>query len=200
MANLRRLSAPCDKRGRPISAKAQQPRAAFITISSVLSLRDYRSEDLNELLRIDQHCFESGIAYSRAEMQRFLAVKGAKAFIAEAESQTAGFIIVHYVAKQNVGHIITIDVLPHFQRIKTGSALMGRGERWLIGKRVQAIFLEVAVDNDAAIRFYKKFGYSTLEILPRYYMNKTDGMLMGKRLDEAPAGDGSREMPRNQVK
>ena len=44
------------------------------------------------------------------------------------------------------------------------------------------VSLEVAVDNEKAMRFYKKHGYSVLKVLPRYYLNSVDGLLMGKRL------------------
>jgi ribosomal protein S18 acetylase RimI-like enzyme len=44
------------------------------------------------------------------------------------------------------------------------------------------VSLEVAVDNEVALRFYKKKGYSVLRVLPRYYPGSVDGLLMGKRL------------------
>ena len=44
------------------------------------------------------------------------------------------------------------------------------------------VSLEVAVDNEPALRFYKKHGYSVLKVLPRYYLDSIDGLLMGKRL------------------
>ena len=44
------------------------------------------------------------------------------------------------------------------------------------------VSLEVAVDNAKAMKFYKKHGYSVLKVLPRYYLNSIDGLLMGKKL------------------
>jgi ribosomal protein S18 acetylase RimI-like enzyme len=38
------------------------------------------------------------------------------------------------------------------------------------------------VDNERALRFYKKHGYSVLKALPRYYRDEIDGLLMGKKL------------------
>jgi len=38
------------------------------------------------------------------------------------------------------------------------------------------------VDNDLALNFYKKHGYTVLKVLPRYYLDSIDGLLMGKRL------------------
>ena len=42
--------------------------------------------------------------------------------------------------------------------------------------------LEVAVDNESALKFYKKHGYSVLNVLPQYYLDSIDGLLMGKKL------------------
>ena len=52
------------------------------------------------------------------------------------------------------------------------------------GLRSSRLFvsLEVAVDNEPALSFYKKHGYSVLKVLPRYYLDSIDGLLMGKRL------------------
>jgi len=44
------------------------------------------------------------------------------------------------------------------------------------------VSLEVAVDNEPALKFYKKHGYAVLKVLPRYYLDSIDGLLMGKRL------------------
>jgi ribosomal protein S18 acetylase RimI-like enzyme len=44
------------------------------------------------------------------------------------------------------------------------------------------VSLETAVDNLAALRFYKKHGYTGLKILPNYYLDSIDALLMGKKL------------------
>jgi ribosomal protein S18 acetylase RimI-like enzyme len=38
------------------------------------------------------------------------------------------------------------------------------------------------VDNESAIRFYKKHEYGILRTIPRYYMGQLDAFLMGKKL------------------
>jgi ribosomal-protein-alanine N-acetyltransferase len=45
-----------------------------------------------------------------------------------------------------------------------------------------AILLEVAVNNHAALAFYKKHGFSVLKTLRRYYPGGLDGLLMGKNI------------------
>jgi ribosomal protein S18 acetylase RimI-like enzyme len=42
--------------------------------------------------------------------------------------------------------------------------------------------LETAVDNVAALLFYKRRGYNVLETFPRYYSNAMDALLLEKDL------------------
>ena len=44
------------------------------------------------------------------------------------------------------------------------------------------MLLEVAVDNATAIAFYHGQGYATLATIPRYYNDRTDALLLGKKL------------------
>ena len=46
----------------------------------------------------------------------------------------------------------------------------------------QVICLETAVDNAAAIAFYKRHGYDVIETVPRYYSNGVDALVLEKDL------------------
>ena len=87
-----------------------------------------------------------------------------------------------------MGHILTIDVRPAAQRKHAGSLLLEGAESTLLQKNCKAILLETAVDNTAALSFYKHHGYAVIETIPRYYLDSVDALVMGKRLDvQAPA-------------
>jgi ribosomal-protein-alanine N-acetyltransferase len=81
-----------------------------------------------------------------------------------------------------VGKIITIDVAPAAQHSGMGTLLMSSVEGELKSVGCDYVSLEVAVDNEPALRFYKKHGYSVLKVLPRYYLDSIDGLLLGKKL------------------
>jgi ribosomal-protein-alanine N-acetyltransferase len=81
-----------------------------------------------------------------------------------------------------MGRIITIDVAPSAQRSGVGTLLLTGVEQELRRAECDYVSLEVAVDNAKAMKFYKKHGYSVLKVLPRYYLNSIDGLLMGKKL------------------
>ena len=64
--------------------------------------------------------------------------------------------------------------------------MMEAAEQRLRSEGCHSIFLETAVDNESAISFYKRLGYTVLRTLPRYYMGDLDAFLMGKRLLDVP--------------
>jgi ribosomal protein S18 acetylase RimI-like enzyme len=44
------------------------------------------------------------------------------------------------------------------------------------------VVLETAVDNTAAVSFYKRHRYNVIKTLPRYYSNGVDAFVMKKDL------------------
>jgi [ribosomal protein S18]-alanine N-acetyltransferase len=154
----------------------------------VLSIRNHRPEDFDALWRIDQACFRAGIAYSRRELAWYMRRSRAFTLVAEqqqdSDAEIAGFIVAES-DPSGPGHILTIDVHPRFQRSKLGSRLLKEAEARLVQERCRSVLLEVAVDNQPAITFYKRHNYSVIETLPRYYLNSVDALVMGKHLAES---------------
>lgn len=155
----------------------------------MFTLRRYRESDFARLLEIDEACFVEGIAYNAAEMRHFLRMPSAITLVAVDESATQriqGFIIADHFrqrrASRYMGRIITIDVAPESQHRGLGSLLLNAAEDELRSAECDYVSLETAVNNEPALLFYKKHGYSVLRVLPRYYLDSIDGLLMGKRL------------------
>jgi len=80
------------------------------------------------------------------------------------------------------GHIITIDVIAAARRSGVGSSLLRAAEERLQAEGSRAVGLETAVDNLAALSFYKRHGYSVVRTWPRYYANGIDALVMRKEL------------------
>lgn len=152
----------------------------------VFQLRKYQPVDFERLLEIDQSCFTTGIAYSEAEMRYFLSMPMSITLVGVRGVHIEGFIIAnHYRSRRSsrsVGKIITIDVAPVAQHSGLGSVLISGAEAKLQKAGCDYVSLEVAVDNEPALKFYKKHGYTVLKVLPRYYLDSIDGLLMGKKL------------------
>jgi ribosomal protein S18 acetylase RimI-like enzyme len=144
-------------------------------------LRDYRPADFEQLWDLDQRCFSSDIAYSREELSYYLQNRTAICVVAWEGACPLGFILGH-VVRGGVGHVVTLDVDTAGRRSGLGSTLMhSLDERFRLAGCTSSM-LEVAVNNKAALAFYKKHNYSVLKVLRRYYPNGLDGFLMGKQL------------------
>ncbi len=152
----------------------------------MLTIRSYRRKDLDALWSIDQQCFPRGISYTRRELNRFIRSSSALTLVGETHQQIVAFIVAQWEAVPGetsaIGKIITIDVLPTGRRAGIGQRLMKMAEEKLREQGCAQISLEVAVDNLPALNFYQKLGYLPLAKLPRYYLGKTDGVLLGKAL------------------
>lgn len=150
-------------------------------------LREYRPEDLELLWRIDQNCFAPGIAYSRRELGAYIRRQGAFTLVAEQappcgslSPSIAGFIVAE--ARRGQGHILTIDVLPGSRRFGLGSKLLLTAEDRLRGLSCDVVVLETAVDNAAALTFYKRHQYTVARVVPHYYQSGVDALLLAKDL------------------
>jgi ribosomal protein S18 acetylase RimI-like enzyme len=152
----------------------------------VLKLRPYEPRDFERLVEIDHACFAEGVAYPAEEMAHFLSLRSATTLIGTDDVDIRGFIIADKFRSRRsrslMGRIITIDVLPEAQGSGLGALLLTGAENKLRDQGCDYVSLEVAVNNERALRFYKKHGYSVLKVLPRYYLSSVDGLLMGKKL------------------
>lgn len=150
-------------------------------------IREGTPEDFDELWRLDQLCFEPGIAYTRRELAWYMNLRGAFTLVGETQEKLrskwkiSGFVVGQQ-PRRGLGHIVTIDVLPDARRTGLGTRLMQEVETQLKQEGCENIFLETAVDNLPAIKFYKRLGYSVVKTIPRYYLDKIDALMMSKNV------------------
>jgi len=159
-------------------------------------IRPFQKADFEVLWQIDQVCFDSQLAYSRPELALYMRRPGSYTLVAESSDQAGGgnpapptkilgFIVAE--VRRSAGHIITIDVMPGSRRAGIGSALLRAAEEQARHAGACLVELETAVDNMAAIHFYKREGYFVEKTVPGYYSNSLDALVMSKPLAPAPA-------------
>lgn len=144
-------------------------------------MREYSPSDFDALFELDQQCFVEGIAYSRAELRRYIGRRGAFVIVAEgAKREIAGFLVgLHH---RDYGWIVTIDVHDSARRSGLGTDLMAAAEKRFRTAKASAVILEVAVNNLPAVNFYKRLGYGVIRTIPRYYLDSLDAFQMAKLL------------------
>jgi len=155
------------------------------------AIRNYRATDFDRLWEIDQLCFPPGIAYTQMELDGFLNHRNAITLVGEAVSadaegddlrRIAGFVVAHPV-RRKYGRILTLDILPQARRSGLATKLMHVCEERLHALGCGEIYLETAVNNEPAIRLYRKLGYQVLGTIPDYYSSHSlDAYQMAKQL------------------
>ncbi len=148
-------------------------------------------EDLDRFFALDQSCFAPGIAYTRDELSAFLAHPSAFSVLLEDRPTPSvphgpllGFAIARTLRTRGkaVFHIITIDVSPAARRRGVGTLLMN----WMADKarelHLQALRLEVAVDNHSALGFYQRLGFAEVGRITGYYLGHTDALVLEREL------------------
>ena len=145
-----------------------------------VQLRPYEPHDFAALYEIDHSCFPRGIAYSKRMLRYFLAMPTATCLLAVDGEKIGGFVLGEMVGSE--AHIVTLDVAEAFRRRGVGSLLLNALEKSVAQQGAQAMILETAVNNDAAIALWKRHGYRNEGILKRYYLGKVDALQMRKLL------------------
>jgi ribosomal protein S18 acetylase RimI-like enzyme len=166
-------------------------------------IREYRPGDFSRLWEIDQLCFPTGTAYTQMELTGFISERKSITRVAEAPALTmnssrqrihgsgastryskiVGFVVAVPLRGQ-IGHVVTLDILPEARRLGLASRLMKEAEQRLREAGCTLAYLETAVNNEPALRLYRKLGYKIVRTLPDYYSNEgLDAFLMAKSLE-----------------
>lgn len=162
--------------------KVRCERYTYERMSQAFAIRDYRQSDFPLLWEIDQQCFPPGISYSQPELLFYM--RRPRAFTLVAELRGVDATVIGFIVAESgrVGHIITIDVLQEFRRSGLGSQLMATAEERLRTEGCRSVILETAVDNAAALAFYKRHKYFLAKTMPRYYATGVDAFVLKKDL------------------
>jgi ribosomal-protein-alanine N-acetyltransferase len=165
--------------------------AAIYNVLVDVFLRDFHNSDFETLWRIDQQCFAPGISYSQPELAAYIRLLDSFTVVAETadldEPRIIGFLVASG-KRRHPGHVITIDVLPEARRLGVGSKLLTAAEDRLRAGKCTAVILETAVNNAAALAFYKRHHYFVTKTIPRYYPDGLDAFVLEKNLLSGPSG------------
>lgn len=102
---------------------------------------------------------------------------GAGFLVAKKDNLVLGYIIF-WIRFGNEGHIVSLAIDKNYRRHKIGTKLMEESINIFKEIEMKNIKLEVRTRNEGAILFYKKLGFIEDEIMPKYYNDGENAVLM----------------------
>ncbi|WP_437295048.1 ribosomal protein S18-alanine N-acetyltransferase [Sorangium sp. So ce426] len=135
---------------------------------------------LDEIDAVASAAFDVPQFSAREELRR----PWTRCWIAREERRALAFLIAWHVADEL--HVLNVATCPAARRRGLATALMNRSLEYAQQQQVRLILLEVRRSNRAAIRLYRKLGFTAMGVRPRYYSdNGEDAIEMVLTLDPA---------------
>lgn len=149
-----------------------QPQPA--TVASFDVLPTYW-RDLPSIHALERACFGPD-AWNWLELLSLFFSNGIR-LKAVVEGRCVGFVAGERKPSEGCAWIVTIGVLPEYQRRGIGARLLAVSEAHL---SMPVVKLTVRESNQGAITLYRKHGYQPQYTVPRYYSGGETGVVMEK--------------------
>ncbi|AZU02736.1 ribosomal protein alanine acetyltransferase [Glycocaulis alkaliphilus] len=132
------------------------------------------------LAALHAKAFDGGEVWDAAAFEALLAGPGMDAVIAREGEAPLGFILMRTIADE--AEMLTLAVLPSARRAGAGRALVKAGLEAAQRRGAANAFLEVSVNNAAAIALYRTTGWNEAGHRTRYYRDGSDALVMSRSL------------------
>lgn len=153
------------------------------------AVEDLRPVDVGPLARLHARCFYD--AWGVSMLRQVLAMPGAFGLVARWGGHDAmiGFALARVVADEC--ELLSLGVAPDHRDRGVGRLLMEATIVRAVRMGARRFFLEVAEDNEAGQRLYRRFGLVAVGRRPDYYENadgsRTAALTMRRGLDDLPS-------------
>ena len=142
------------------------------------NIRKFSLKDLNRIIEIECNSFTTDVFSENTFLS--LHHKCPNLFIVAEISIIVGYMVTCTVCKK--GRIISIAIDPVYRRKGVGSDLVNLTFNQLKTSYIRTVELEVRITNSEGICFWKSFGFFPLKIVPDFYLDETDALIMRKIL------------------
>jgi ribosomal-protein-alanine N-acetyltransferase len=144
-----------------------------------ISIRQMGLEDVDEIMNIESQSFST--PWSAISFYSEIYNKNSINKVAEIDGKVCGYICVRCV--QEECHLLNLAVHPDYRRRGIASLLLESVLSQIKKKGCRFIFLEVRASNIIAQKMYEKFGFTSIGIRKKYYINpEEDGIIMMKEI------------------
>jgi len=160
-----------------------------LMVQTTFSSRRFQPADLDRVMHINQVCLPEN--YSTHFFMDLFERYPETFIVAEAYGEIVGYIMCRIetglpdfglfgITKR--GHVISIAVLPEYQRKGIGKALMEEAMMAMKLLKVKECYLEVRVTNTPAVEMYRNLGFETSRSIRGYYADGEDAYVMIRKL------------------
>jgi ribosomal protein S18 acetylase RimI-like enzyme len=145
-------------------------------------IRHATSLDFPMLLSLDEACFPPEIAYDSLDLRHMMTRAGAQTLVLEEGGAIRAFLLVDIDRNRKSATLVTLDVHSEHRRRGYASDLLSRSEQILSQQGVAIYNLQVDTQNEGAIAFYRRNGFTVDRLLRKYYPGSRDAWQMVKKL------------------
>lgn len=143
----------------------------------IVSIRKFSFKDLSRIMEIERNSFTADTFSENTFLSLYR--RCSNLFIAaEVDKIITGYMVTCSYWKR--GRVISIAVDPIYRRKGIGSALVNFTLNQLRASYIKTLELEVRITNSEGICFWKSLGFFILKIVPNYYIDGTDALIMRK--------------------
>lgn len=148
----------------------------FVDTNATYKIVPANWRDLGALRKLERECFPLD-AWPLFDLIAVLSFPNVVRFKSIVQGEIVGFVAGEQRLGENLAWIVTIGVLPDFQRNGIGSALLDACEQGLGAPRIR---LCVRIGNTPAIQLYKILGYQQVGMWTAYYQDRSDAIVFEK--------------------
>lgn len=158
-------------------------------VQTTFALRRFQPADLDRVIYINQVCLPEN--YSTHFFLDLFERYPETFIVAEIDGQIVGYIMCRIETGlpdfglfgiTRRGHVISIAVLPEYQRKRIGKALMEEAMTGMRLLKAKECYLEVRVTNVPAIELYNNLGFERSKSIRSYYADGEDAYVMTRKL------------------
>lgn len=119
--------------------------------------------------------------YHRGALRALLTAEGVHGLVAELDGEVVGFARTTYAPTEKKFFLTSLYVLPSYQGKGLGMKLLLEAEKIAVGYGVSEIWLGVMEQNTGALEWYKRIGFTFVEVAPFVMGSSTVQHLIGFR-------------------
>lgn len=162
--------------------------------SDAINIRPVDIADLDELVTLENQCFETD-RLSRRSFKHWIATENRAFLVAEIAGRLAGYVLTIYHPGTSLGRIYSLAVAIDRRGQGIARMLMLAAEQAATEDGRLYLRLEVGVDNYAAIRLYESLGFLRFGVHRDYYEDHKDALRLQKCIRRYTGNTQHRPIP-----